>query len=127
FSGAGQLIEVEQLAHTLQHGRQAAGIVEILHQILARGAHVHQIGRALPDVLETLERDVDAGATRHGDDVDQSIGGTAQRHQYPDGVVEGLLGKDVARLEVFPNHVHDAPAAKVSHAAVVGVYRWNRG
>ena len=34
---------------------------------------------------------------------------------------------DVARLEVFPHHFHDAPAAGLGHAGVIGVHGGDRG
>ena len=126
ISGAGELPQIEQLAHAFQHAGEAAGVIKILHQVFARRTHVHQIGCALADFFEALQRNLDTGAAGHGDYMNQSVRGTAQRHQHLDRIVKGLPGQDVARLEIFPDHFHDTPAREIGHAAVIGIDRRNR-
>ena len=126
LSGARQFTRVEQIAHALQQAGQPAGVIKILHQVFARRTHVHQIGCALADFFEALQRNLDTGAAGHGDYMNQSVRGTAQRHQHLDRIVEGLPGQDIARLEIFPDHFHDTPAREIGHAAVIGIDRRNR-
>ncbi len=45
------------------------------------------------------------------DQVDDGIGGAADRHVNGDGIFKGFAGEDVARLEIFPNHLDNAAAA----------------
>src|SRR5881392_1329074 len=49
-----------------QHGRQAAGVVEILHQVLARGHQVDQRMHAAAEPVEVVEAQIDADAARDG-------------------------------------------------------------
>ena len=55
---------VEVFADFADHDRQAARIVEIFHQVLARGHQVHEGMHAAAELVEIFERELDADAPR---------------------------------------------------------------
>ena len=79
------------------------------------------------DLVETLHVQGDTGAARHGDDVDDGIGRTAERHVHADGVVERGGVENFIRRQVVPHHVDDAAAGGGAHARMIGVRRRDRG
>ena len=97
--------------------RQAAGVVEILHQEGAGGAEIGGDRHVAGDAVEVVEQELDAGAAGHGDQVDDGVGRAAERHVDDERVLERGAGKDVARLQVLADHLDDAPAAGGRHAA----------
>ena len=79
------------LAQGLQHDRHAAGAVEILHVGRARGLEADEHGRALADVVEALELEMNAKTAGDGGQVDDGVGGAADGLQDAQGVVEGRV------------------------------------
>ena len=57
-------------------------------------------------------------AARHGDEVDDRVGGAPDRHVRHDGVVEGLHREELRWPQVRPYILHDLPAALRRHAPV---------
>src|SRR5690606_39563427 len=51
-----QCVQVQVLRDLAQHRRQAAGVVEVLHQVLARRLEVDQAGQARADLVPVLDR-----------------------------------------------------------------------
>jgi hypothetical protein len=82
--------EVQVLRDFLHHHRQAAGVAEVFHQVLARGLQVHQAGQFAGEPVEVVERQFHADAARDGDQVDHRVGGAADRGQRLDRVLEWL-------------------------------------
>ena len=62
-------VAVEEREQLLEDNRQAAGVEEVLHQILARRSQVDQERRGLREVVEARERQVDADAAGDRDQV----------------------------------------------------------
>ena len=54
------------------------------------------------------------------------VGRTAERHERHDRVVERRGRENVARLQILPDHLDDAAAARFGHARVIGIDRRNR-
>ncbi len=62
-----------------------------------------------------------ARAPRHGDQVNDGVGGAAHGHGAGNAVLEMRTREHAGGREVFPHHLHDAAAALGAHADVVGV------
>ena len=123
----GEGLRVQQLAHAVEQGAKAAGGVEIIHQVLAAGAKIGEQRGALRELVETLQRQLDAQATGHGDEVHDGVGAATQGHVHLDRVVKGVGGDHIARLEVVPHVLHGLAAGGGGHAAVGRIHGRNGG
>mmetsp|Transcript_31242 Transcript_31242/g.82783 ORF Transcript_31242/g.82783 Transcript_31242/m.82783 type:complete len:535 (-) Transcript_31242:39-1643(-) len=107
-------VQVAVLQHVLEHRGRASNGVEVLHDVLAARLEVGDEGRRRREPLEVVERQVDAGGARHGDQVDRGVGRATGDHHKAHGVLEGLHRHDVARLDVVLDAVlqrdHRPPA-----------------
>ena len=105
-----------------QQRPQAAGIVEVLHQVFARGAHVGEHRRPARERVEAVERQLHAGAARHA-----RSGARPRWSSRPApctvviGVVEDVGGEDVARLQILPHHLDDAPPGQLAMRAMARI------
>ena len=120
---AGQIEQIAQLAH---QRAQAAGIVEILHQIFARRRDIGDHRHLPRDRVEPRHVERDAGAARHGDEVDDGVGRAAERHVHADGIVERGRRENLRRRQILPHHVDDAAAGGGAHARMIGIDRRDR-
>ncbi len=124
----GQAIERQLVRQPGQHGAQAAGIIEVLHQILAaRRPDVGEHRDLAADPVEIVQAELVAGTARLGDQMHDRVGRTAQRHDRTDRVLEGRPGLDLADREILPDHLDDSAAGLRRHPGVVGIGRRNRG
>ena len=116
-----------QLAAKPFHQRaEAPGIIEILHQIgLARWPDVGDHRRHPALGVEIVQGELDTGAPRHGNQMDDGIGRTACRHGNGHGVFHRLRRNDFAGRQVFPDHLDSAASTGRTHALVIGVRRRN--
>ena len=120
-------IEIEQRLELAQEGGQAAGVVEMLHVVRAGRLEVEQHRDLAAQSIEDLEVDVHAGAAGYGRQVNQAIGGSADRLQDDHGIAHGGCGDQVAWLgRAGDGHLGGALAAGLGNAAAVGV-RGGRG
>mmetsp|Transcript_2758 Transcript_2758/g.8597 ORF Transcript_2758/g.8597 Transcript_2758/m.8597 type:complete len:541 (+) Transcript_2758:489-2111(+) len=101
LAGDSHAVAMQQalLQHVLEHGGRASNGVQVLHHVLSTRLEVRQEGRLRRDPAKVVQREVDAGSTRHRDEVDGRVCRPARHHHQPDGVLEGLLRHDVARFE----------------------------
>src|SRR5688572_23725392 len=82
-------LQVQEVFQFGKESAQSAGVVEVLHQVLvARRPYVREERGLRRELVEALERELDAGAAGHGDEVDERVGGAAHRHQGDRGVIE---------------------------------------
>ena len=89
------------LEHVLEDARRAAYRVQVLHDVFARGLEVGDERRLRSEATEVVECQVDTCGARHGDEVDGGVGRATGDHHQAHGVLEGLHGHDVARLDVI--------------------------
>ena len=61
FAGHGQAVEMQQRLQFAQHGADAAGGEQILHVMLAGRLQIDQHRRLIGELVEALERHLDAG------------------------------------------------------------------
>ena len=122
LAGDGQRIEMQLRADAVHQRRQAAGIVEVFHQVgVAAGPDVGDHRHVAAGPLEVVQADVVAGAARHGDQVDDRVGGAAHGHGDRDGVLEG--GARLDRAGVRSSHT--ISTMRRPHSAPCG-YGWRR-
>ena len=115
---------VQRAGHRGELGEQrgqAAGVVEVLHQVLPRWPDVGQPRDAAGDGVEVVQGQGDAGAAGDGDQVDQRVRRAAEREHGRRRVLERLAGEDRLRGLVVPDHVDDALAGVDGHPVVGGV------
>ena len=60
----GERVEVQEVADLLEHRRQPAGVVEVLHEVIARRLEVHQPRRRLAQLVEQRKRQIDTEPAR---------------------------------------------------------------
>ena len=75
--------------------REAACVVEVLHEVRTRWLDVQQQRRRGRKLIEQVEWDVDAEPTGDRDEVNDRVGRAPDRVQSPDRVLERLPGHDV--------------------------------
>ena len=125
--GRGVLADQPLLHQFADHGRHAAGMVEVLAQILAGRLHVDQQRHLVAVGLEILQLQLDADMLGDGLDVDRGIGRATDRRVHDDGVDEAVLGQDVRRLQVLMDHFDDALAGPVGDFLAIAVGRRDGG
>src|SRR6516162_3196892 len=99
-----QIAAVEQCLH--QH-RHAANVVQVLHYIAAAGLQIANIRRALADLAESVQVEIDARLVGDRRDVQPAIGRAAGSGDDGRGVLNRLAGDDVAGADVLPQQFHD--------------------
>ena len=90
----GQRLRVQQVLDLPQHGQQATGAEEVLHEVATGGLEVHQQWHMGADAVEILHREADAEATGDREQVHHGVGRPADRGERDDRVVEGALGEE---------------------------------
>ena len=88
---------MQEIAQLLQYRRHAATGKEVFHVIGADGLQVDQHRRLVRQPVETVEIDLDPGTPRDGGEMDNGVGRAGDRQQHPPGVLDRLLGDDLAR------------------------------
>jgi hypothetical protein len=72
-------VAAQQVAQLPQQRRHPSGGVEILHVAVPGGLQVHQHGRRLRKCVQSVEIDANPAPPGDGGQVDQRVGGAAQR------------------------------------------------
>ena len=104
----GERVRVRQqavLAQAAQHGRQAAGVVELLHQEAARGHQVHDGRHAAAEAGPVLQFQRHADAPGDRLQVDHGVGRAADRGVDPDRVLERRAGQDLRQRQSLAHHL----------------------
>ncbi len=83
-------LEVEQVLDLGHEGGKSAGVVEVLHQVLAaRDGCSASTGVAPGQAVEVVEAQLHLATPRHGDEVDDGVGRAAEGEDHRDGVEKG--------------------------------------
>ncbi len=114
-------VHVQQIAHLIEEPVQPAGIVEVLHQILAGRPDVGEKRRAPRQRVESVEIERRTGAAGHRDQMNDGVGRTTERHRGHHGVLECRSRQDLAGLQILPHHLDDAAAGGGGHAGMRGI------
>ena len=121
LAGGRERVELERVADLGHHRGHAAGLVEVLHQVLARGLEVGDERHLARELVEALERQVEAEAAGDRGQVDDRVRRAAERVQRRDRVVERRRREDLREPQVLAHHLHDAPARDVGERAAARV------
>ena len=105
----GDDVSVQQMLDLFHHHRQATGVAEVLHQVLARRLQVQQAGHFAAQALEVVDRQLQPQPAGNGNQVDHRVGGAANGRQGADGVFEGFAGQHLTDGLIGVHHLHDAP------------------
>ena len=88
--------------------------VQLVDQMGAGGTHVGEHGRAARQLVEPLERQLVAGASRQREQVDHGVGRSAERAQHGDRVVERRRRQDLRRPQVVQRDLDRPPAGRLA-------------
>ena len=119
-------VEQARVEQPLHHQRDAAVAGQVGHHVAARGLHVGDVGGAGADALEVLQAQRHPGLVGDGQQVQDDVGGAAHGDAHGDGVLESLLGHDVAGAHVLfqqPQHGASRVAGLAQLARVNGGQR----
>ncbi|MNS53029.1 hypothetical protein D3C72_857720 [compost metagenome] len=119
-AGHGHHVQVQVRAQFAQQRQHAAGIVEVFHVVLTRGLQVHQHGGFTADAVQARQVDVDTQAAGDGGQVDDAVGGPANRQQYAQGIFNGLAVDDLVGRQARRGHGDGGGAGAFGHAHAVG-------
>jgi len=109
---------VEQLAH---HDLHAADAVEVGHVVLAVRLHVGDVRNLRPDAIEVVELELDVCFVRDCQQVQHEVRRPAERHADRDGVLERLLGEDLARPDAGLEEAHHRSSGLESEVVAASV------
>ena len=99
-----------QLVQFAHDRRDAPGIVQIDHEMLARRGKFAEIGALAADLVENFQAHVQARLAEHGGQMQHRIGGAAQGHVHGHGIGHGFGGDDVQRADIVLEQIHDPHA-----------------
>ncbi|SII46516.1 Uncharacterised protein [Mycobacteroides abscessus subsp. abscessus] len=95
---------VEEGLH--DHGH-AADLEHVVHHVFAEGLDVAEVGNLVPDPVEVVEFEVDAGFGGDREEVEDGVRRPAEGHDDGDRVVQRLLRDDVLRSDALAQEVDD--------------------
>ena len=99
---------MQKILQLLNHHRQATGVIEILHQILAGGHQIDQQRQLATEAVEVVQGQLNADAPGEGQQVNDAVGRTTDGRVDLDGVLKGFAPEDGRHLEIFADHLDDA-------------------
>ena len=125
YSGHRQVQLVAQRRH---QRRQTTSIEKILHKIIGAGRpNVRNNRSGAANGIKIIKTQINAGAARHGNQMNNGVCRTARRHGNCDRVHRTFTGHDFVRGQILPDHVDSPPAARRRHAFVARIGSRNGG
>ncbi|WP_166654839.1 hypothetical protein [Mycobacterium sp. BK086] len=119
----GEAITVQEASvqQSFHHHRHTADLVDVLHHVATERLDVSQVRHLLPDPGEVRQRELDSCLGGDRQQMQHRVGGPAERHHHGDGVLERLLGEDVAGGDAAAQHLDNGLTglARVLVAAAV--------
>ena len=94
LAGHRHAVEMEQRLQFAQQDAHAAGCREVLHVAVADRLQVDQHRRGVGELVELVERHLDAGAPGDGGEMDDRVGRAAQRQQHAQRILHRLRVDD---------------------------------
>ena len=126
-AGDGQAVEMQQRLELAQQRAHAAGGEEVLHVAVADRLEVDQHRRGVGEPVELVERHLDAGASGDRGQMDDRVGGAAERKQHAQRVLDRLLVDDLVGRHRRADQVDRRHAGRLGGAQAVGMHRRDRG
>ena len=111
--------QILQLAH---QRADAAGGEEILHVAGADRLQVHQHRRGVGQLVELLQRHRNAGAAGNRRQMDDGVGGAADRQQHAQRVLHRFLVDDLVGRELGADQLDRGGAGRFRRAQSVGMH-----
>ena len=119
-----QIAVVEQRLHQQRH---AAGFEHVLGDIAPARLQIGDIGRALEDLGDVEQVELDAALMRDGRQMQRRIGRAAGGRDHRRRILQRLAGDDVARADVARDQFHDLLAGGRAEAVANLVGRRRAG
>ena len=125
LAGDGGHIQIQQalLGQLCLHSGDAACGVEVGHVGGACGSQMAEVGGPGADLIEELQVDGHTGLVGNGQQMQDGIGGAAQRHIAGQCVADGALVDDLAGGDALVDHVHDGHTGVLGQLQALGVDR----
>jgi hypothetical protein len=126
FAGDGPGIEIEQLTQLRHQFGNAAGMMEMLHVVVARWFQVDQNRHLAAEPVEGFEIDLVRRTVGDRSQMDQPVGRAADRLQHHLRVAKGAFRQQFAGPRPLGlGHHRSHPAACLRGAKTLGVRGWN--
>ena len=106
-------LAVEHVLDLAHHRRQAARVVEIFHEELARGLQVHEARQLRADLVPVLELERHADAPGDGQQVDDRVGRAADGGVHADRILERGARENFRQRHFLLDHLDDAPPGEL--------------
>ena len=129
LAGDGEAVAVQQagVEQCPHDDRHAADLVDVGHHVAAERLEVAQVRDPVADAVEVVERQLHLGLAGDGEQVQHGVGGAAEGHGHGDGVLERLLGHDVAGGDAQAQQVDHGLAGLAGEVVAAAVGRGRRG
>ena len=129
LTGAGHDVAVEEtfIQEMLHHHGHAADAVNVGHVIAPTWFRVGDVRHFRGDAIEIVERQRNAGFVGECEQVQDRIGAAAECVDDGDGVLERLLGHNVARHDAESQQIDNGFAGATGVGIAAGVDGWRRG
>ena len=111
----------------LHHHGYATHAVDVVHHVLAKRLEVGDVRHLVVDAVEVIERELDIGLMRDGEQVEDGVGRTTKSHEHSDGIFERLLRENVARGNSEANQVDHGLARTVRKVVTTTICAGRRG
>ena len=96
----GDRVEMQEILDLRHDGRYATGVEEVLHEESTRRLQVDEPGRRRAELVEELERQLDADPPGIRDEVQDRVRRARDRMQHANRVLESLAREDVGRPQI---------------------------
>ena len=127
FAAHGDDVGVQQVLDFFHDHRQASGIAEVFHEVLARRLHVQNAGHFTAQSLKVIQGEFQAQTTGNRDQVNDGVGRATDGGQCANGVFKSFAREHLADGLVGVNHLHN-PATRVACQNVATtIYSWEGG
>ena len=122
-AGNGRQFAMHEGAQLMHDSGHPAGVGEVLHEELARGLEVDQGGNRPGQAVEVVQFQLDTRAPGNGEQVDHSVGGTADGGEDDDGVLERRPGQEGRQGELLTDELDNPAAGQLGQAGTTRVSR----
>ena len=102
-------------------------MAEVGDHVAAGGFEIGDDRHPRANPLEVVDVQVDLSGVGDREQVKHGIGRSTDCHDHRDRVFEGLLGHDLARLAVVPDHVEQDARCVGRTVRLLGVFSGHRG
>jgi hypothetical protein len=121
-------VEVDEVAELRHQLRQTAGMMEMLHVVIARRLQVDQHRHLAAEFVKSFEIDAVLGAVGHRGEMDEAVGRPTDGLQHDLRIAERRFGQELAGFRALRlRHLGGDLAAGFGGAEALGMRRRDRG